>query len=154
MVFQTEPWRSLLTTQVWVHLIGSIISQKEGLTCRKPLGSFSLMTSRQYSINPVVWRSFTVQWEIWSRTTWKKVAKTEHLHNKTRHFSVAAACRWITAEWNVKSVTNFSSGTWAWNDRTRKQAVGPVTDVNGMKVTFCFHANSRQRGRMHHWRGC
>ena len=30
-------------------------------TCRKPLGSFSLMTSRQYSIRPVVWRSLTVQ---------------------------------------------------------------------------------------------
>ena len=42
------------------------------LTCRNPLGSFSLMTSRQYSISPVVWRSFTVQCEIWSRTTWRK----------------------------------------------------------------------------------
>lgn len=41
-------------------------------TCRKPLGSFSLMTSMQYSISPVVWRSFTVQWEIWSRTTWEQ----------------------------------------------------------------------------------
>lgn len=29
-------------------------SRLERLTCRKPLGSFSLMTSRQYSINPVV----------------------------------------------------------------------------------------------------
>lgn len=42
------------------------------LTCRNPLGSFSLMTSRQYSISPVVWRSFTVQCEIWSRTTWRE----------------------------------------------------------------------------------
>lgn len=44
----------------------------EPRTCRKPLGSFSLMTSMQYSISPVVWRSFTVQWEIWSRTTWEQ----------------------------------------------------------------------------------
>lgn len=38
------------------------------LTCRKPAGSFSLITSRQYSISPVDWRSFSVQWLIWSQT--------------------------------------------------------------------------------------
>lgn len=70
-----------------MHLISSVIRQKERLTCRKPLGSFSLMTSRQYSIKPVVWRSFTVQWEIWSRTTWVKGGgdAAEPFHNKTRH---------------------------------------------------------------------
>ena len=31
------------------------------LTCRNPAGSFSLITSRQYSISPVDWRSFSVQ---------------------------------------------------------------------------------------------
>lgn len=39
-------------------------------TCRNPLGSFSLRTSRQYSIMPVVCRSFMVQCVIWSRTIW------------------------------------------------------------------------------------
>lgn len=38
------------------------------LTCRNPAGSFSLITSRQYSISPVDWRSFNVQWLIWSQT--------------------------------------------------------------------------------------
>lgn len=40
-------------------------------TWRNPLGSFSLRISRQNSIIPVVWRSFMVQWVIWSRTTWE-----------------------------------------------------------------------------------
>lgn len=44
-------------------------------TWRNPLGSFSLRTSRQYSIMPVVWRSFMVQWVIWSRTTWSQTTQ-------------------------------------------------------------------------------
>lgn len=51
-------------------------------TCRNPLGSFSLRTSRQYSIMPVVWRSFMVQCVIWSRTIWneceREVRQTRH----------------------------------------------------------------------------
>lgn len=50
---------------------------KGSVTCRKPLGSFSLITSRQYSISPVVCLNFTVQWDIWSRTTWDKMRKKE-----------------------------------------------------------------------------
>lgn len=41
-------------------------------TCRNPLGSFSLITSRQNSIIPVVCRSFMVQWVIWSFTVWNR----------------------------------------------------------------------------------
>lgn len=51
-------------------------------TCRNPLGSFSLRTSKQYSIMPVVWRSFMVQCVIWSRTIWneceREVRQTRH----------------------------------------------------------------------------
>lgn len=50
---------------------------KGSVTCKKPLGSFSLITSRQYSISPVVCLNFTVQWDIWSRTTWDKRRKKE-----------------------------------------------------------------------------
>lgn len=39
-------------------------TQRGGITRRKPLGSFSLITSKQYSIIPVVCRSFIVQWVI------------------------------------------------------------------------------------------
>lgn len=41
------------------HRVGRRIANP--LTCRNPAGSFSLITSRQYSISPVDWRSFSVQ---------------------------------------------------------------------------------------------
>lgn len=39
----------------------SVVVYQGMLTCRNPEGSSSLITSRQYSIRPVDWRSFRVQ---------------------------------------------------------------------------------------------
>lgn len=63
-------------------------------TCRNPLGSFSLRTSRQYSIMPVVCRSFMVQCVIWSRTIWSewKTEVNQNRHGIKRLRSSAGRC--------------------------------------------------------------